>query len=167
MSPPLRSLAQQTSDFWARVDKRGGPEACWPFTGAAFTGSRGGRSYGAVRWLGKVCKAHRVAYELAVGPIVPGLVTRHFCHNPPCCNPAHLSLGTPADNRRDMLAAKRERCPGAVQDVSRRNQTLDRLLAGEPALALAVETGISRMSLHRQRTAREGSTPSPSVGGFA
>jgi hypothetical protein len=55
--------------------------------------------------------AHRYAYELAHGLIVAKdgeeVLVMHSCDNPPCCNPAHLSVGTDLDNIHDMLAKGR------------------------------------------------------------
>ncbi len=51
--------------------------------------------------------AHRVAWVVWRGPIPDGLWVLHTCDNPPCCNPAHLFLGTRADNIADMVAKGR------------------------------------------------------------
>lgn len=88
--------------FWAKVDKSAGPEACWPWTGAITT-----HRYGCVQWQGRVLGAHKVAYLLGHGPVPSGLQIRHSCDNPPCCNPAHLSLGTRKDNAADKVARGR------------------------------------------------------------
>jgi hypothetical protein len=62
--------------------------------------------------------AHRVAYAFALGPIPAGLRIRHRCHNKLCVNPAHLTLGTHADNMRDMKEAGRARNGAATEPVS-------------------------------------------------
>lgn len=74
---------------------------CWEWQ------KSGVRGYGTFRWMGQTYLAHRAAYELYKGAIPEGLLVRHSCHNPACCNPQHLSLGTNADNSRDMTTAGR------------------------------------------------------------
>jgi hypothetical protein len=59
--------------------------------------------YGKVRHNGKYRRAHRLAFELAYGPIAPGLQVLHKCDNPPCFRPDHLFLGTNAENRADSV----------------------------------------------------------------
>lgn len=85
--------------FWARVEKSA-PEQCWPWRG-----DKNHRGYG--RFREKM--THRLAYELVKGPIPEGLIVRHRCDNPPCCNPDHLLVGTYADNTDD--AVERNRLP--------------------------------------------------------
>lgn len=84
--------------FWAKVDQQG-PDECWPWTACRKATGYGMFSAGR----GSPSQAHRVAYELTHGPIAEGLVVRHRCDNPGCCNPAHLETGTVADNNRDTV----------------------------------------------------------------
>lgn len=55
----------------------------------------------------KLITTHRAAWIVTHGPIPDGLQVLHRCDNPPCCNPAHLFLGTQLDNVSDMNAKRR------------------------------------------------------------
>lgn len=46
--------------------------------------------------------AHRVAYELWVGPIPEGMELDHRCKVRACINPAHLEPVTHAENMRRL-----------------------------------------------------------------
>jgi hypothetical protein len=91
----------------AYVDRSAGPDACWPWTRGRSTDGYG-RLYpprGAV-----AIAAHRAAFEQANGPIAAGREVLHSCDNPPCCNPAHLRVGTHAENMAEMSDRGRASC---------------------------------------------------------
>lgn len=85
-------------DVLARCDKRG-PDECWPWTGGAI----GNHGYGTIRFRGVDTTAPRAVMLAIHGSIQKGMIVCHKCDNPPCCNPAHLFLGTYKDNAQDML----------------------------------------------------------------
>lgn len=70
---------------------------CWLWMGRGW-----GRNceYGAFWLNGRDHVAHRVAYEMAKGPIPEGLHLDHLCRTPKCVNPDHLE---PVTNRENIL----------------------------------------------------------------
>lgn len=109
MAYAARPLAER---FWEKVNKNGPVPAhrpelgrCWLWI-AGINVPRGGYGMFALR-KGVIRRSHRVAWELANGPIPEGLWVLHRCDNPPCVRPEHLVLGTPKDNTADMTGKGR------------------------------------------------------------
>ncbi|MBT2466574.1 HNH endonuclease [Streptomyces sp. ISL-66] len=72
-----------------------GPRGCWDWT--AHIKPNG---YAQIKVNGRPQYAHRVAYELARGPIPAGLVIDHLCRRRHCVNPDHLDV---TDTRTNIL----------------------------------------------------------------
>lgn len=94
--------------FWAKVDKSAGPDGCWPYLGF--------RKWDGYGWIQryidgkpKNMTSHRFAWILTNGIPDDGMHILHRCDNPPCCNPAHLFLGTHQDNMKDKQAKGRSK----------------------------------------------------------
>jgi len=60
----------------SKIDMSGGPDACWPFTGAIT-----GHGYGNFYLQGAYTGAHRAAWLLMEGEIPEDLEVDHLCHN--------------------------------------------------------------------------------------
>jgi hypothetical protein len=81
--------------FWAKVDKTA---TCWDWIACT-----DGDGYGRF-WVGRAYlpsstrTAHRIAYEMLVGPIADGLTLDHLCRNIRCVRPTHLEPVTPEEN---------------------------------------------------------------------
>jgi hypothetical protein len=134
--------------FWSKVDNSAGPDGCW-----LWTANRAVRGYGRIGWGGhRVVLAHRVSYELATGEAPGRMCVLHSCDNPPCVNPAHLFLGTQADNMRDKAEKGRAR-PGSQNPNAKITEAdvleIRRLRAeGVPGNEVAERFGLKRATVY-------------------
>lgn len=133
------------------------PNGCWVWTGFCDRYGYGKQMVGANghnwMWL-----AHRLAYQMLVGPLPDSAQVLHRCDNPPCCNPEHLFLGDPKANALDRTYKGRtpsgekhynaKLTDAAVRDIRRR------LAKGELAKVLATEYGVGIKSIYAVRDGR-------------
>jgi len=137
---------EQHSLFWNRVDRTDGPDACWP---CSYVRDRQG--YPVLSRFHVRMQASRYAWSITNGPIPIGLCVCHRCDNPICVNPAHLFLGTKAENSADMVAKGRQRPPRGERSPSAKLTTdqVQFLRANYPRLtaaSMARDMGISKQN---------------------
>lgn len=159
--PKKYTPTEAASAFWSRVDRSRGEDACWPWTGPT------AHEYGRCWWIGRCAGAHRVAYELCIGPIPTGpgyhgICILHRCDNPKCCNPSHLFLGSHLDNMRDKIAKGRQSQRLFVVPASSRQRGDDHWSRTSPEfLAVGSANGNAKLddqaviSMRRARTTGE------------
>lgn len=138
--------------FWEKVERLG-PFQCWNWTswmdrdgyGLLTVGSTVDNTY-------RMKRAHRISWEIHYGPIERKDCVLHSCDNRACVNPAHLFLGTRADNAHDMDAKGRrvvasKITPDQVREVRRR------AASGESQQVIARAFGITQANvscIHRR-----------------
>jgi HNH endonuclease len=137
----------EAAAFWSRITG-GHKSKCWPWRGTT-----NGNGYG--RWRHQ--SAHRIAYEWLRGPIPYGMMIRHRCDNPPCCNPWHLDIGTAADNAADAMERGRT-CRGAKNGRARLTPDQVAYIRRNPddltGRQLAARFGYSQAGIHYIRSGR-------------
>lgn len=134
---------------------------CWPWLGSVRIHGYGEIRMGAGRCgPGVRVASHRGIFALVFGSIANGLIVRHKCDNPICCNPFHLEPGTNADNTQDMFS--RGRSNTATGDrASRRKlwshqiQEIKALkMSGVSMPEIATKFGVTRQTIYCVITGR-------------
>jgi len=155
------SAKNTPSNFWSKI-RIGEPHECWEWQGA-----KTNAGYGSLTWHGLQVQAHRVSYYLSIGNL--GLLTGfdrneggrktykrfvlHRCDNRPCCNPAHLFLGSLRTNMLDAYTKGRKVQPRSkhvnakltaeqVKEIRRKYDAGDAM-----QIPLAKEYGVSQRAI--------------------
>lgn len=126
---------------------------CLEWAGCLNSGGYGSVRYGGLNW-----PAHRLVCCWTSGIDVEALdpdtdFVLHSCHNPKCCNPDHLRLGSPADNMNDRDDAGRqamgERNGGAKLTEHQVLEIRRRLAGGGSGASLGREFGVCQTTISR------------------
>lgn len=144
----MKTLPPETEQYVIPEPNSG----CWLWLGAVDWDNYG------VAWdyeLKRNARAHRLVYELLVGPIPKGKVLLHRCDNPCCVNPDHLQVGTTADNNADCKAKGRN-AAGVRHPMNKITaaQALEIRESKLPTRATAAKFGVSQALVSHIRTGR-------------
>lgn len=143
MAHEKRAL-QKITNFWSGVSGKNNADQCW-----FWERSTNKCGYGTFGFMGKPWLAHRFAYTVAKADIPEGMCVCHSCDNPPCCNPAHLWLGTPLQNTQDAGAKLRLRKAAGEASGTAKLTEQDvlsirrRFAAGDKRSVIAVDLNMS------------------------
>lgn len=112
---------------------------CWIWTRFSHKG------YGRAHANGHNIRAHRLSYELHVGPIPEGACVCHRCDVPSCVNPDHLFIGNHEENMKDMVSKGRGRGRiGTKHHSAKLDDTKVRKIRmdSRPCKVVAIEYGV-------------------------
>jgi hypothetical protein len=147
--------------YLSKVQQSPEPDGCWTWTGAKDPDGYGIFWDGTYRANGRghYVRVTRWTYEQFVGPL-GGKHICHRCDNPSCVNPAHLFLGTNAENQAD-----RERKGRGGQWMTRGERHVNHkltesdvrsirnfLLDGIPQADIARQYGVSSAAIYKIAT---------------
>jgi len=120
--PPPADLedGHDGGEFWSRADRTG---LCWPWTGRV---NRNGYGY-----FGRTT-AHRVAWEIARGPIPAGHDIDHICRNRACVRPSHLEPVTRSENIRRGIGPQVLSKMWAAQTTCKQGHSFDEMNTYRP-----------------------------------
>jgi hypothetical protein len=150
--------------IWNLIEIRGDDE-CWPWLGRRCRDSKRKHQL----WHGRISFgsgtkqpfAHRLIWASINGPIPSGIVIRHSCDNPACCNPRHLLSGTQLDNVRDRVERDRgtrnrgSKCPTAKLNELQVAVIKTRLICGARLTDLAREYGVNKSTIYDIKKGRK------------
>lgn len=141
----MREIKTISKRFDKHVDKSG---VCHIWTACIST-----NGYGRFRSGINMKMAHRVSYEINVGPIPKNLLVMHSCDNRLCVNPKHLSVGRHTDNSKDMVMKDRQ-AKGSKQGSAKLNEKQVKIIKqglseGKSCIELGRQFGVTVTPISR------------------
>ncbi len=148
------------------------PKGCWIWTGA----TNGKALYGKISVNGSKITgyAHRVAWELYIGPIPDGMEICHNCpggDNPSCVNPYHSFLGTHKQNFEDAAQKGRmhkgyKLTDEQVLEIYRLRQTMTgKEVAAKFGISMVLVSQIAHKQRYQRLLAQHVMSLPPAIGG--
>lgn len=156
----LATLADRLLDK-VEYDTNGG---CWLWRGTTRSG------YGLLVVDHRPKGAHRLSYQEFRGAIPSGMFVCHRCDQPLCINPAHLWLGTPAENSADMATKGRVVPPRGEKNGRAKLSSgvvakiRHRLASGETQRSVAKSLGLDPSTISDINTGRSWSSVNDTAG---
>lgn len=139
------------SRFWIKVLRPSDGE-CWEWTGPK-------ERYGKFKIANRHVAAHRYSWQVQNGEIPAGMHVCHRCDNTLCVNPAHLFLGTHAENMADMAAKGRANLEPARAKQRKVTPEVLRAVRGAGELQRQIGTAFGLTQAHVSKLVREVASP--------